>query len=235
METYYSRNRDRVLARMKKHREEHRELYSIRSKKYYEKNRDVIAQKVVERKNKDIELFHSNQARTQKRYRENHPDLVLQKRKEYEENNHPRILEMKRVRREQKEVKEKAQIYAKKYNSRPEIVERRRKRYLDDINFRLAMNLRGRISQALREKRKAGSAVRDLGCTLDELKVYLENKFKEGMSWENRGQFGWHIDHRLPLSQFDLTDREQFLRACHYTNLQPMWWIDNIKKGIKII
>lgn len=54
------------------------------------------------------------------------------------------------------------------------------------------------------------------------------------MTWENRGMFGWHIDHIIPLSLFNLTDRNDFLNACHYTNLQPLWSLDNLKKGDRI-
>ena len=71
----------------------------------------------------------------------------------------------------------------------------------------------------------------DLGCTIPELKQYLESKFQEGMTWENWGVHGWHIDHIIPLSSFDLTCREQFLKVCHYTNLQPLWAKDNLSKG----
>jgi hypothetical protein len=48
------------------------------------------------------------------------------------------------------------------------------------------------------------------------------------MTWDNWTTDGWHIDHIKPLaSSFDLTDRKQFLEACHYTNLQPLWAKDN--------
>ena len=53
--------------------------------------------------------------------------------------------------------------------------------------------------------------------------------------YHNWGVHGWHIDHITPLSSFDLTCREQFLKVCHYTNLQPLWAKDNFSKGCKII
>ena len=86
----------------------------------------------------------------------------------------------------------------------------------------------------IKNNQKTGSAVGELGCTIDEFKVYIENKFQEGMSWENWKHDGWHLDHIKPLSSFDLTDREQFLEACHYTNLQPLWGWQNMQKHDKI-
>jgi len=63
----------------------------------------------------------------------------------------------------------------------------------------------------------------------------LESKFQPDMNWDNWASDGWHIDHIKPLASFDLTDREQLLIACHYTNLQPLWAKDNIAKSDKII
>ena len=80
-----------------------------------------------------------------------------------------------------------------------------------------------------------GSAVRDLGCSVEELKRHLEKQFQPKMNWENYGLYGWHIDHIKPLVNFDLTNREQFLEACHYTNLQPLWAEDNLSKGAKCV
>ena len=68
-----------------------------------------------------------------------------------------------------------------------------------------------------------------------ELKEHLEKQFKEGMSWENYGFYGWHIDHILPLSSFDLTKAEEQKKAFHYTNLQPLSAKENLQKYSKIL
>ena len=73
-----------------------------------------------------------------------------------------------------------------------------------------------------------------LGCSGDECRKYLEAKWLPGMSWDNWSLHGWHIDHVKPLSSFDLSDRVQLLEACHYTNLQPLWAKDNLRKGSKL-
>jgi len=109
-----------------------------------------------------------------------------------------------------------------------------RKKRATDINFKLASCLRTRIGSALKRNQKAGSAVNDLGCSVDFLRQYLESKFQPGMSWENHGNRGWHIDHTKALANFDLSDRNQFLEACHYTNLQPLWAKENRSKSNKI-
>ncbi len=93
--------------------------------------------------------------------------------------------------------------------------------------------LRRRLHHALKGNAKTGSAVRDLGCSIDELKLHLESKFKPGMTWENHSLLGWHIDHIKPLASFDLTNRDELLKAIHYTNLQPLWAEENMKKGSK--
>lgn len=87
---------------------------------------------------------------------------------------------------------------------------------------------------ALQNNYKTGSAVKDLGCTIEEFKSYIESLWEPGMTWENYGRMGWHLDHDKPLSSFNLTKKEEFLIACHFTNIKPMWALDNIKKGAKI-
>lgn len=133
---------------------------------------------------------------------------------------------IKRARSWQDEHVERCRENDKKYKHR---------RSREDICFKMSILLRSRLKNAVRNGQKAGSAVRDLGCSIEELKAYLESLFQPGMSWENWTKDGWHIDHKLPLSCFDLTDREQVLKACHYTNLQPLWAHDNLSKNNRIL
>lgn len=70
-----------------------------------------------------------------------------------------------------------------------------------------------------------------IGCTPEFLKEYLEKQFRDGMNWENRGE--WHIDHIIPLSS--ATSEEELYKLCHYTNLQPLWAEENLRKGNKIL
>ena len=86
--------------------------------------------------------------------------------------------------------------------------------------------LKGRI--------KKGSAVRDLGCQINQLVEWIESQFEDGMTWENYGKYGWEIDHIIPLSMVDLEDEYWFRKVCHFTNLRPMWKMDNIRKRNKI-
>jgi hypothetical protein len=106
-------------------------------------------------------------------------------------------------------------------------------RYQTNIQYRITEVLRARIAWAVKQDSKVGSAVRDLGCSIHDFKIYIETLWTPGMNWDNWGLKGWHMDHIIPLSFFDLTDREQFLKACHYTNLQPLWAKDNLSKGGK--
>ena len=108
-----------------------------------------------------------------------------------------------------------------------------RERSRSDPAFAMRLRLRARLVGAIRRHmtgRSVTGVIKEmLGCSLPELARYLESKFLPGMSWDNRKQ--WHVDHIKPLCAFDLTDPEQQAVAFHYTNLQPLWALDNMRKG----
>jgi len=107
-----------------------------------------------------------------------------------------------------------------------------RKKRATNENYRIANRLRSRIYNTLKGINKSTNTLKLLGCSFEFLKKYLEKQFKKGMSWEKRHLI--HIDHIKPCSSFDLTDPKQQAICFHYTNLQPLWAIDNLKKGAKI-
>lgn len=102
---------------------------------------------------------------------------------------------------------------------------------LSDPNFRIACTLRTRTSTLLRRCKatKSNSTLKLLGCSLEELRRHLTRQFQIGMSWKNYGQ--WHIDHIVPCASFDLTQPIQQAKCFHFSNLQPLWAIDNLKKN----
>jgi len=105
-----------------------------------------------------------------------------------------------------------------------------------DPVFHLIITQRSRVRRALKCKNipKTSSTLTLLGCTAVQLKDHLAKKFTAGMTWENHGQFGWHVDHIKPLASFDFRVEAQIMAAFHYTNLQPLWWYENLKKSDKV-
>ncbi len=103
-----------------------------------------------------------------------------------------------------------------------------------DVEYRLRSYLRSRMRKALKSKKASkGGALKDmLGCSIEQLKTYIQDKFLPGMTWDNYGK--WHIDHIHPLSKTNLSNPQELLRVMNFSNLQPLWAVDNIKKGAKI-
>jgi len=99
---------------------------------------------------------------------------------------------------------------------------------------KLAATIRSRIKDVLKNGYYTPRTEKLLGCSYKELKDYLESQFKEGMTWDNYGFYGWHVDHIKPLSSFDLTKPEEQNKAFHYTNLQPLWAKENLEKHAKV-
>jgi len=220
---------------MKKWRKDNREQIKIYNKKYKEDNKERIeaVEKIYKENNKEkIKEWANIYA---EKYRDDNKEKIKAKQKRYYEDNKDKFkIDNKKY---YEDNKEKRKIYVKKWiednkekNKKQRRIHQREKRANDPIH-KIKVNLRGRLYKAVKGLTKIGSAVKDLGCTVEELKNHLENKFTENMSWDNYGK--WHIDHIKPLSIFDLEDRTEFRAACHYTNLQPLWAKDNMSKGDK--
>lgn len=106
----------------------------------------------------------------------------------------------------------------------------------NDKKFIVVNNLRNRFRYAIKNKSvdKTLTSYELWGCTREFLYNYIESQFTEGMSWDNYGVDGWHIDHIIPMASFNLENIEEQKKCCHYTNLRPLWAHDNRVKGTRI-
>jgi len=206
-------NKERKREYNKKYRktEKYQKYQSLYIKDYYEKNKEIIKERSKKHRIANKEKNKERDKEYRKIYYQKHKEKI----RLYQENNKTNRLNWLK-------------------NNRDKINKARRLKIQSDINFKLSIRIRERLYCAIKENWKKGSAVRDLGCTIPELKKHIESQFAEGMTWKNWSFKGWHIDHIIPLDSFNLLDRKQFLKAVHYTNLQPMWWFDNISKGNKL-
>lgn len=125
--------------------------------------------------------------------------------------------------------------FTRRYRALPAIKQKRNQRLCErrksDPLFKMRINIRTRIYSVFKRNglTKSETTFAILGCDFQVAKEWLESQFKEGMSWANIGE--WHIDHKKPLA---LAGTEQeLIKLCHYTNLQPLWALDNFKKGTK--
>lgn len=159
------------------------------------------------------------------RWRHEHPDEYRSYNKSWREQN------AEHIRDQRKEWKTQNATH---------VLEYRRARYHKmkdtDTEYRILRIFRGRITAALKKQRgqRAKKSMDLLGCTIATARSHIESQFQPGMSWDNHGHHGWHIDHIIPCAAFDLTDPDQQAMCFHYTNLQPLWALDNMSKRDKL-
>jgi hypothetical protein len=228
-------------ARSRKWASEHPDEIRQRSKTYYEDNADAI-------KARSGAYYDSNKdkiAKSSKRYRARNQDTIKVGKKKWYDANSERLKERARERYAADPERYKAAVKeqrAKDPEKAKANANRRTAARKNDPQFIVKRTLRRRLNHVVTHKglAKSGSAVTDLGCSVDEFITYIEGMFVsnprtgELMTWQNHAINGWHLDHIVPLSHFDLRDGDQLKIACHYLNIQPLWADDNLSKGDKL-
>ena len=122
---------------------------------------------------------------------------------------------------------------ATKYAKSGKAWERQKERYHTDPNFKLTVLLRqysNQVTKSVKQQKELRS-LEYLGCTIEEFKTHIESLWLDGMTWGNHGE--WHIDHKIPLDYF-IKNEDDPWKANHYSNLQPLWAEENIRKGNSI-
>ena len=209
-------------------------------KEYQLKNKEIITKKTKEyylnNKNKLKEYQEkyrlNNKDKKNKHYQEN-KETIIKKQKEYQLKNKEKINQYQEKYRLNN--KDKLKKYRKEYRLNNKDKRNKHSIYIKLINplYKLRCNIASLIFTSIKKQgySKKSKTFEILGCTFEEFKVHLEKQFTKGMNWENQGK--WHLDHIYPVSL--AKDEEELIRLNHYTNFQPLWAEDNLKKGNKII
>jgi hypothetical protein len=182
--------------------------YRIKHKKTYKEYLEKNKEKISKYLKEYNKINRDKIVEYKKNYYNNNQDKILSKNKDYHKNN-----------------KEKIRIRKNNYT--------KHKRNTDNL-FYLKHISRKRIYNFLNSKglTKNIRTSEIIGCSPEFLKHHIENQFTEGMCWDMIGKH-IHIDHIIPLSS--AKTEEEIYKLCHYTNLQPLWSLDNLKKGCKIL
>lgn len=186
--------------------EERKAKVAARNRAYYAANREKLKKKSQEWRDRNPERVKAQR----REYHASHPEYC---REWYAKNKTARNKWHNAYQRRRQQENPQLAIYAK-------IIRR--------TNDALRKHLSGRRVTS------RSRIVQLLGCEWAVFMAHIEAQFLPGMTWENHGLTGWHFDHIMPLSAFDLTDEEQLKKGCHYTNVQPLWAADNIRKGGRV-
>lgn len=162
------------------------------------------------------ELIRQYQKEYQKEYRKKNKEKQKEYQKEYREKNKEKLKNYFYAKAKDKKYIEQRNAYIRSV-------------YASDLNYRLKRIIRSMVSRTCKTLKviKSSKSLKYVGCTPEQLKQYIESKFKPGMSWDNHGVYGWHLDHIKPISKFSTNN---VFEANHYTNLQPLWAKENLSK-----
>lgn len=198
---------------------------AVSDKEYYEKNKERLINQGIERRRflrATSPEFAEKERLRKLKYRQENKEKIKAINKAYREKN--RAKETEKVRNWRRNWSdEKKAIERKKRN------ERERWKRKNDPMFLIRGRVRGRIKDVFGFKgyKKSTKTEKMIGCTYDELTLHIQNQFKDGMTWENKGE--WDVDHIIPLASANNVEELEML--CHYSNLQPLWEDENILKS----
>lgn len=192
-----------------------------KKREYYLQNRDKILKRLKNNYNPKLKKEYN-----QTYYQDNKEDILNQVKEYNKENREERLIYLKKWR---KEHPLSHKDYAKENKDRINTLTRKNRRIRRDTDdgYVFRQNMTSLISKFMRNPGKGISKAEDyLGCSIQQLRAYIESQFKEGMTWENYGEI-WEIDHITPCNSFDLTSEEERKICFHYTNMRPLEWMQN--------
>lgn len=203
---------------------------SARKKVFYEKEKPRIK---IQSRSRYEEWRDRQPPKVKKPRKADDKEYVRSRGLEYAQRPESKLRKSEADRKYRERNREKLLIKKKEYYKTKGLEQKKewQKRAMSDPEFRITKNLRSRIHVALKRGIKSASTMQLLGCTIEEFIKHFENLFKDGMNWTAYMNGEIHIDHIKPCASFDLTKEEEQRICFHYKNLQPLWELDNLKKG----
>ena len=232
MQQYYLENKNRISKLAKQRYLKNKDKILQYRKQYYLKNKDKIKQYLFKNKDKIKQYLFKNKDKLRKQHKKyelKNKDKRKQQHKQWRLKNKNKYDEYQ----EQYKIKNRDKLKKDRLKNRDILRKYKIRRLKNNLNYRLRSRLSTRIYMAVKKYKKSKSTMQLVGCSLDYLKDYLESQFDDEMSWNNYGE--WHIDHIIPCTSFDLSKPKQQQVCFHYSNLQPLWAIDNMSKGNRIM
>jgi hypothetical protein len=233
--TYQKAYREKPENKIKKKERESTPRYKEQAKDYHKKYREDNKEQLKEKNM----LYNSTPEAKQK---------SLERARKYRSTPEGAAKEL--ARNSSEKYKEREAVYKKEYRKKnreilnqkqreyqktPEVRLRHKERMESDPQYALVYHGKHRRRKALNAQSadKKFTYNESLGCTPDAFKKHIESLFLEGMTWQNHGtgKGKWHLDEIRPCASFNLSDPEQYKACFHYTNCQPLWSEDNIKKS----
>lgn len=255
---YYKENIEKINKQSSEWRKNNKEITKIRDQKYREKmkgrreediktpktkkcpkcEKEKLAKEFYKDRNKKIGLTFLckdcckiKNAKTYRKYKEK----IAQNKKSYYKKNRNKIRRYKKLWQQKNVVKIAKRQKEWRQINRCRLNEYSKNRRTNDLSYRILNNLRGRLYYALKAQgaKKCEHTVKLIGCSIAELRRYIESHFLKGMTFENygKGNEKWSIDHIRPCSSFNLSNFSQQKLCFHHSNLKPMWNLDNFSKN----
>jgi len=204
VDSYRSKNKDKVKEWSSNWAKNNRDKVNARSREYYAENKEYFKEKSHKSYQKRWDNDEEYRNTINKRSKERHQLLY-----------------------------NTDEVYRKNYIDNQ--IKKHKERFETDELYKFKTVIRKVVGKSFNRMgyTKKSKSMDILGADWNVVKEHIENKFQEGMTWENRGLYGWHIDHIIPLSE--AKNEEDVIRLSHYTNLQPLWAKDNMSKSDKIL
>jgi len=226
---------------------EYQKKYRLRHKNYFKKYYQLNKEEISKRNKKYLKEYHKTHKQEDKKYREIHSKEIKEYRnihkeemKEYKKKYYleHKVKILKESKKYNQNHKQKIKEYLINYFQTNNEVRKQYKKWYEifrretDNNYKILCYLRSRMYHVLKNNIKSSSTVKLIGCSIEQLRGYLEKQFTTGMNWNNYGK--WHVDHIKPCASFDLSKSEEQRKCFNWKNLQPLWAEENLRKGANL-